>query len=180
MNGMMLANRRKDSAESDFYPTPPDVTRALLPFLPRRVRVWEPACGNGAMAAVLADAGHEVIATDLYDRGFGTSGRDFLTAEPPTEYDWIITNPPFRLADAFVRRAVSFQKPVALLLKSQFWHAEKRRNLFYLHPPIYVLPLTWRPSFTGGTAPTMECLWTIWSPRPPGLPTEYKPLARPR
>ena len=56
--------------------------------------IWEPACGDGAIARVLERAGHRVIATDLIDRGYGEAGVDFLTtAEPRARH--IVTNPPY-------------------------------------------------------------------------------------
>lgn len=42
-------------AASDFYPTPPDVTIALMRFLglDKSTRIWEPACGGGHMVRVM-------------------------------------------------------------------------------------------------------------------------------
>ena len=49
----------------------------------RRVRlpngIWEPCCGDGAMARVLESHGHRVVGTDLVDRGYGETGRVKLT-----------------------------------------------------------------------------------------------------
>ena len=50
---------------NEFYPTPPEATRALLSVERFEGSIWEPACGEGAIANVLADAGHKVVATDL-------------------------------------------------------------------------------------------------------------------
>jgi len=63
--------------------------------------IWDPACGDGMMARVLASRGNPVIATDLYDRGFGTAGIDFLRSD--TQADNIITNPPYNAAEGFVK-----------------------------------------------------------------------------
>lgn len=63
--------------EHDFHPTPDWVTDCLLRHVAFRGPVWEPCCGNGAIARVVAAHGHEVIATDLEDHGFGRSGVDF-------------------------------------------------------------------------------------------------------
>lgn len=41
-----LANRSRD----DFYPTPPEMTRALLSVELFYGAIWEPACGDGAMS----------------------------------------------------------------------------------------------------------------------------------
>jgi hypothetical protein len=48
------AKNPKAREKDDFYPTPPEPTRALLAVEGQRLRqlgaVWEPACGDGAMA----------------------------------------------------------------------------------------------------------------------------------
>jgi hypothetical protein len=163
--------------KSDFYPTPPEATQALLDFLhiPPSMRIWEPACGEGHMVEVMERNGLDVIGTDIQQ------GTDFLTAELPEGVDWIITNPPFSLAEDFIKKCCSHDVPFALLLKSQYWHAARRLSLFLAHPPMYVLPLTWRPDFTfktrGKGSPLMDVIWCVW-----GLynaPTEYIPLAKP-
>ncbi len=185
MNGALLTNKNaKDRSKTDFYPTPENVTLALLNFLsiPRGSIIWEPAAGEGHMASVFKRQGYRVIATEKYDRGYGLTGRDFLS-HMPCHCDWIITNPPFTLFEEFVRKCISLGKPFALLAKSQCWHAECRgAKLFYEFPPAAILPLTWRPDFyfgKKGGAPTMECIWTVWGSRP-ALNTIYHPLLKPK
>jgi hypothetical protein len=133
------------------------------------------------MSQALADAGAEVVSTELHWQGCGTGGVDFLEAEKPEGAECIITNPPFKLAEHFIRRAISHRVPFALLLKSQYWHSKKRLPLFDAHKPVAVLPLTWRPDFhfgTKGGSPTMDCLWTVWGTQPADF-TIYCPLLRP-
>ncbi len=80
----------------DFYATPSWVTAALLQHVSFRGPVWEPCCGDGAMATVLAAHGYEVMATDIAERGFGTPGIDFLTCRSmPKDCRSIVTNPPY-------------------------------------------------------------------------------------
>lgn len=163
-------------AESDFYPTPPDVTEALLDFidLPLNTVIWEPACGEGHMVDVMQKRGYRVIATDI------RQGIDFLTSGD-YQCDWIITNPPFSVADKFIERCIASGKPFALLLKSQYWHAKKRLMLFRNCPPTFVCPLTWRPDFTFNTrgkgSPLMDVMWAIWER---GRVTRYIPMERPK
>ena len=93
----------------DLYETPPEAVRALLRVenLPHR-NSWEPACGRGAIVNVLRAAGHRVIASDIAFYGpthFG--GRDFLLEPLPPQYECILTNPPYKLAAAFVRHALN-------------------------------------------------------------------------
>lgn len=175
-NGGTKENRR----ELDFYLTPSDVTDALLQFLqlPKSV-IWEPACGDGAMSRVMEQKGHEVISSDLRHTGYGEGGIDFLMAENRI-CDAVITNPPFNVADQFIRKSLSIAPVVAMVLKSQYWHAQKRYVLFDQCPPAWVLPLTWRPDFLGGErggAPTMDCIWTVWMVG--DTDTKYRPLKRP-
>lgn len=169
--------------ELDFYPTPPEVTYALMDFLKMPPsRIWEPACGKGHMSEVILAYGHQVHSSDIADTGYGVAGVDFLNAEAG-QFDAIITNPPFNVSEEFIRKALKHSEIVCMLLKSQYWHASKRAVLFNSCRPRYVLPLTWRPDFLFDTrdsgkraAPTMECCWTVWDKS--NLPTEYHLLQK--
>src|SRR5437763_3645101 len=70
--------RSADLDGPDFYPTPRWATFALIESESFRGDVWECACGDGAMSEVLRESGNAVISSDLYDRGFGEVGHDFL------------------------------------------------------------------------------------------------------
>jgi hypothetical protein len=85
-----------ERAGNDFYATPSWVTEALLKHIRFRGPIWEPCCGDGAMSSVLGRHGHEVVSTDLVDRGFGVSGIDFLACrEVPGGCRSLVTNPPY-------------------------------------------------------------------------------------
>ena len=160
--------------KNDYYPTPPEVTKALIEFLelPEGTTIWECACGSGDMANVFRNNGYKTIATDI------AFGMDFLTCDVQ-ECDWIITNPPFTHAEAFIRRAWEIGKPFAFLLKTQYWHSKKRLPLFLEHKPTCVCPLTWRPDFTGKGNSLMDMIWCVWNPGISVLPTFYVPLIKP-
>lgn len=165
-------------AETDFYPTPPDVTFALLDFLrpPYGTTViWDPACGEGHMVKQIRKMGYDVFGTDI------KNGADFLTYDPMRYFSWIITNPPFSLSEQFIRRCGELKKPFAMLLKSQYWHAKRRISLFREYTPTWILPLTWRPDFCFGDrggSPTMDVMWCVWGVNSLERPT-YMPLERP-
>lgn len=168
----------------DFYPTPPECTEARVRYLigngmiRKGDRVWEPACGEGAMLNELERLGLNAYGTDIQ------MGQDFrLYPWPEQEGEkvlgikWIITNPPFALASDFINTAYFTNLPFAFLLKSQFWHSKKRLDLFRTMRPSHVLPLTWRPDFTGEGASLMDMIWVVWYGRP--NKTIYEPLERP-
>ena len=175
-------NSARGRRQADFYPTPPEATVALLQFLnlPKNTTIWELAAGEGDMAGVLQAYFETVYTTDILD------GTDFLKSSIDAA-DWIITNPPFSLAEDFIRRAAKIEKPFAMLLKSQYWHASKRMALFEDIPPSYILPLTWRPDFFfkerengNGGSPLMDVMWCVWlTPWMRNVQTIYHPLPRP-
>lgn len=186
MEGNLLTNRSaEDRSGTDFYPTPANVTVALLNYLnlPANTAIWEPACGEGHMSEVFKGRGFDVCSSDLHDRGYGMVGVDFLNTQrvDMKRSEWIITNPPFSLSEQFIRKSIYHGLPFALLLKSQYWHSSKRRKIFEEYRPEAVLPLTWRPDFLFGKksgSPTMECIWTVWGTEP-AKQTLYIPLVRP-
>lgn len=168
--------KKENRRELDFYPTPPEVTIALMEFLksigyPLPHSCWEPACGDGAMVNVLKKYIPQVDGTDI------KNGYDYLKLHY-TRYQSIITNPPFNLSEQFIKKALNEAPLVAMLLKSQYWHAKKRYELFMQHKPACILPLTWRPDFKGENgSPTMEVYWTVWIKD--NTDCKYLPLLKP-
>lgn len=175
----------------DYFPTPPWSVRGVLPFLREldpgftTAIVEDPACGEGHMAAVLAEESRYVQAFDVYDYGWDWAPirvglkalsqrprvRDFLAgpgeAHRPT---WIVTNPPFKAATAFAATAFERAPFVAFLVRQGWLETEERWRLFQARKPYLILqyaervPMTqarWDP--TASTA-TPYC-WVIWTPR---------------
>lgn len=184
---------RGERKENDFYPTEPEATVALLRAEAARLAkikaakglIWEPACGDGAIAKVLQRAGFLVMSTDLIDRGFGHAPIDFLglTREfADLELHTIITNPPFGdLAQAFIEHAHYLQVGyIAMLLKAHYFHAQCRIAMRRRLPLARVYPLGWRLDFTGEGSPHTDCSWYIWDREHAGqtlyMDTLEKPL----
>lgn len=164
----------------DFYPTPPEATQALLhaerEFLPTGV-VWEPCGRGGAILRELRAFGYPTVGTDLIaDPDEHVAQLDLLECSQPLARS-VITNPPFNLAARMIERLLALEVDyIAFLLKATFFHAEKRRSLFESNPPARIYALTWRPDFTGGGGPTMDCSWFVWQRGCEG--TQYRPLGK--
>lgn len=167
MNKLQLHSGSSKSGrrDLDFYPTPPEVTHALMQHLQLKsgLNIWEPACGEGDMGEVISEYKHNVVSTDIQ------FGDDYLLTPAAMDYDAIITNPPFKESEDFIRKAVTEAPLVAMLVKSQYWHAKKRIALFEECTPSQILPLTWRPDFKFKDrkegekgSPTMEVQWVVW------------------
>lgn len=130
-------------AAYEFYPTPPEATRALLAAEMFQGSIWEPACGTGWIAEELKAKGHDVVATDLVEYGYGQAGRDFLVEREPLARN-IITNPPYGrgLADAFCLHALSLTAKtggkVAMLVAVQSLCHPIRTPFFEKHPPAVI------------------------------------------
>lgn len=148
--------------QDDFYATPPWVAACLLRHVDLRGPIWEPCCGDGAIARVLGDSGHRFVATDLADYGFGTPGVDiFNCREMPDGCRSLVTNPPYgdggparRTTNVslamlrFVRHALDLTEKtngqLALLVRFQ-WIAGKRAAALLTSGPLdCVIALTRR------------------------------------
>ncbi len=156
-------------------------------------KVWDPACGLGRIPAAAIAAGMEAIGSDKVLR---------VTPLPSWQWSWpvdfldgeklpiarnIVSNPPFSLAQAFVRQALqTVSGKVAMLLPAKFLHSEKRRPWFARTPLARVWILSSRPSMPPG--PVIEAgispgggkadfIWMVWDPRHSG-PVEMRWLGR--
>lgn len=157
----------KKEKGDEFFPTAEGTTRALVPVL-REIGwpndVWECACGEGHISKQLIASGFNVASTNLTNRGYGLVGADFLKQQKAAAPS-IITNPPFSLSDEFLVHALVILgiEHVAMLLPSGIYHAKDRVQLFHMHTPSLILPMTWRLDVTGEGRPTMNCSWYIWT-----------------
>lgn len=170
---------------ADAYWTESWCTEALLSAWNPGAVVHEPACGNGAIAKVLEARGIEVIATDLNDWGFGLSGRDFL-ATARAASSCIITNPPFNLADEFVRHALELTRPVAgcvaMFLRNEWDCAGGRFDILGANPAYAAkIVMTKRPRWTdeNKASPRHNFAWFVWDHRNvAGHVMKYAPIPK--
>lgn len=162
----------------DFFPTPAWATYALIDNEKFVGDIWESACGNGAMSNVLEHTGQHVISTDLFDRGFGEIGENFLS--PRRRAANIVTNPPYNAAEGFVRSGLSrSSKKFALLLRLAFLEGANRANtIFSKAPPSRVWVFSERITFYPAGAikkgsGTTAYAWFVWD-KDAGGATELK------
>lgn len=152
----------------DFFPTPKWATHALIENEDFKGDIWECACGDGAMADVLAETGRRVISSDLYDRGYGEGGIDFLNGHKRKAAN-IITNPPYNAAEGFVKAGIRHsEQKFALLLRLAFLEgANRQRTIFTDAPPSRVWVFSERITFypagavQKGTGTTAYA-WFVW------------------
>lgn len=161
--------REKD----DFYPTPPEPTRAFLHAEIDHLRplgtIWEPAAGDGAMVREMESVGLKVVASDLIDRGCEATIRSFYDfGHAPASA--IVTNPPFGECGwgngkaRWLKHALgTLNVEYMALLMNWGWPGAGGLGPFYAqHPPARVYLMRWKIDFTGQGAPPMLNAWFVW------------------
>lgn len=172
--GDTVNSKRK---ENDFYATPKWAIEALLKREVFDGKIWEPACGNGAICEVLKNSGYEVKSTDLVDRGYGERQIDFLNTIE--NVDNIITNPPFSLCTEFVIKSkLSCNKKIAMFLKTTALEGVKRHKMWIDKdfPFARMYQFVNRVSFgkeegTHKSGGMMAFAWFVWDKQHIGKPT---------
>jgi len=137
-----VMSQRIESKDSlDDFPTPPWATRALIEHIIKpdnliNMSALEPACGRGYMSSVLCEYFGQVISSDVHDYGYGYQ-RSFLDYDKRDgHYDWVITNPPFKLAEEFVLRGLNLCRVgVAVLVRTVFLESVGRYERLFRDRP---------------------------------------------
>jgi hypothetical protein len=170
--------RRVEAHDSlDDFPTPPWATRAAIEaikghfpgLLTPDMMCREPCANRGFMVRPLREYFETVIASDVHDYGVGFPVDDYLFGPLQTKVDWTFINPPFRLAEQFIQRAISTSRfGVAVIVRSAFVEGIARyESLFRAKRPTLILqhcervPMVkgrYDPKATTATAYT----WLIW------------------
>ena len=144
--------------ENDYYATDP-IAAELLLEVEQLSSIWEPAAGQMHLANVFEEHGKLGKATDIVNRDNDPriEIQDFLeeptkcggllrSLESSDEDLWngdIVTNPPYKFALPFVKRALSLVpvgRKVCMFLKLTFCEGKERKEFFKKNPPktIYV------------------------------------------
>jgi hypothetical protein len=130
------------------------------------------------MSRVLEQTTRSVYSSDLYKRGYGDHGYDFL--KPHRSADNIVTNPPYNCAEGFVTSAAEHaSRKFALLLRLAFLEGANRANtIFTKIPPARFWVFSERITFyPKGVDPkgsgTTAYAWFVWDKDAPGR-TELK------
>ncbi len=166
--------------DADHFPTPSWVSELLVQHGLRQ-RWWEagdevldPCCGEGALLDVLAQAGLKTHGLELDPgragearrRGHQASQRDSLDPEA-----WwprvpvIITNPPFVLAEPFVRRALSVlpaRGRLCMLLRQSWQEPVGTRGALLRETLPDVLFLPKRPRYDLRGSDSVTSAWFCW------------------
>jgi len=170
----VMAQRVEPTYSLDNFPTPPWATRALFEnilngYALDQQTCLEPACGAGHMAKVMTEYFQNVVASDIYPYGYGKIENFLVSAKRDFPIDWVITNPPFKLAEEFIQKGLSEAKcGVAMLTRTVFLESVGRYERLFLNtPPSIVAQFCERvPMVKGRLDPKATTAtgyaWIIW------------------
>lgn len=167
---------------ADCYETPPEAVAALLKVHTLPQTIWECCCGPGSIVRSLRATGRVVYATDLVDyksKDQDAARWDFLAERKlPIGVQAIVTNPPYRHAAEFVRKALDLCPHVVMLMRLAFLEAGNakteagRARLAVLDgghlSNVFVfqnrLPMMHRNGWTGNRSTnSIAFAWMVWN-----------------
>lgn len=162
-------NSAQERHKEDYYATEPKALEELLK-LEEFGNVWECACGEGHLGRVLESKGILARASDLIDRGYGEAGKSFLSETEPWGGD-IITNPPYKYAEEFIRKSLSLigdGNKVAMFLPIRYLEGKARKIMFKEFPPktVYIFSYRVKCALNGEFAKmkgsAVSYAWYVW------------------
>lgn len=114
-----LKSSKMDESYTPFYAVEP-----ILKYIPKNKIIWCPFDKKwSAFVQSLRSNGNIVICTHIDD------GYDFFNYEP-YYYDIIISNPPFSIKDAVIKRLYELNKPFLILLPLNSLQGKSRYKYF--------------------------------------------------
>ena len=103
--------------------TPDYGVEPILKYIPKDATVWCPFDTEDSQFVIQISKQNKVIRSHL------ESGQDFFNYEPD-EWDMIVSNPPFTDKRKFFERALSFNKPFALIMTNTWLNDSAPKQLF--------------------------------------------------
>ena len=163
----------QERQSQDFYATNPKALKLLLEieYFDKIIPVWECACGAGHLSKLLIEKGYDVKSSDLFDRGYGKTGINFLAMENQEWNGNIITNPPFIYATEFIYKALQIipvGNKFAVFLPIRYLEGVSRGQIFKNFPPriIYVpsrrLKCARNGEFEKMKGSALSFAWYVW------------------
>lgn len=114
----------KKTGNDEMY-TPDYAVKPILKYIPVEYVVWCPFDKkNSAFVRLIQKHGNKVLYSHI------DNGQDFFTYEPSQHWDCIISNPPFKNKRFFFERALSFNKPFALIMSNTWLNDAYSKKVF--------------------------------------------------
>lgn len=159
---MSATNRGRERNDRDFYETPQDcILNFLSHYKLKNGIILDPGSGSGAFPKAIRKVGYtnQIDACDIDDMVLSIEEADnkhlvnFMDFNSDYAYNTIIGNPPYNLAEEFIRKSFelvdSTDFEIIFLLRLNFLESIKRHDFWQEFPVNQLYVLSKRPSFTG-------------------------------
>lgn len=156
----------------DYYPTSEKLTEQLLlkyPISKDKV-ILESCNGKGHISNYLKQLGYKVITNDIDTRQISDTYFDATSSTlfNNIQYDTVITNPPFNIANKILENCLSNSNEIIMLLRLSFLEPCKSRQdtlNYYKDNLVKVIPISPRPQFREDCkgSDTVTVAWFIWN-----------------
>lgn len=104
--------------------TPDYGVNPILKYIPKNHTVWCPFDKEDSEFVKLISKTNKVISSHI------DNGQDFFDYEPNEKWDCIVSNPPFKGKRKFFERALSLDKPFALLMTNAWLNDSYSKKVF--------------------------------------------------
>jgi len=174
---MSATNRGSKRIKSDFYKTPQKTIEILLKnHKIKGTHILEPCAGDGSIIKPLRQYYNNLHITAIETRteeekklniiSDNVIIDDFLNFYPQNNFDTIITNPPYSIAQEILEHCFKISNKnteIIVLLRLAFLESKKRFNFWqkYIVNKLYVL--SERPSFTGKGTDATAYGWFVFN-----------------
>ena len=116
---LMYSEGNNDECYTPAYGVTP-----ILKYIPKGATVWCPFDTPESEFVKQISQQNQVICSHI------STGQDFLTFTPKFNWDVIVSNPPFTNKRKFFERALSFEKPFALIMTNTWLNDSAPKQLF--------------------------------------------------
>lgn len=151
---MSRALAKEQRSPYDFYATPSWCYEKLDIDWTCFTTAHEPCAGDFRIANFLEEKGLTVTWSEIQE------SKDFFDWDE--KVDLILTNPPYSLAQEFIKHALPRADLVIMLLRLNFLGAQKRYKFWCDNEPDALYVLSKRPSFTGKGTDATDYAWFVW------------------
>ena len=155
MSTIKLNNVLYNKGKNDECYTPDYGVRPILEFIPKDKIVWCPFDKPESEFVKQISQTNPVVYSHIDE------GKDYYNYEPD-EWDIMISNPPFTNKKKIFERALSFNKPFALLM-SMTWFNDSAPNKLFYDKDLELLLFDKRIKYYGNTKATFNSSYLCWN-----------------
>ena len=136
--------------------TPDYAVKPILKYIPKEAIIWCPFDTEESEFVKQISKTNKVIFSHI------KMGQDFYNYEPKEKWDMIISNPPFTNKRKIFERALSFNKPIALIM-SNTWLNDSAPKQLFVEKDLQLLMFDKRIKYNDSNKITFSSSYYCWN-----------------